>query len=137
MFRLFAAFAVAPIVPVLLLAPVIALIYQSLSAVGPYLFVAVVYGYPAIALFGLPLFALYRKKQWNEWWQILLAGALVGILVPALLISGLALQGSGGLSGQFVASALGMSAVGSGLGAGSGLAFWFIGIYGNKRALEP
>jgi len=82
--------------------------------------------YPAMVLFGIPLFFLFRKRGWLTWWQVSLGGFLVGalsMLAFALYVGTL----SGGLEYVLLFCGVGLC---------SGLAFWAIAVFRN-RALTP
>jgi hypothetical protein len=137
MLRLLLAFATAPIAPLVIVAPVTFAYYGSFDAAGPFAFISIFYGYPAMLLLGMPLFLFHRKKHWLGWWQITIGGALVGAFVPVVLLSGLAFRDPAGLSLEVVASILGLGGLGAGLGALSGLSFWFVGIHRAPSHVEP
>src|SRR5258706_1685550 len=82
--------------------------------------------YPAMVLFGIPLFFLFRKRGWLTWWQVSLGGFLVGalsMLAFALYVGTL----SGALEDVLLFCDVWMC---------SGLAIWAIAVFRN-RALIP
>ena len=78
--------------------------------------------YPAMLLFGIPLFYLFRKRGWLTWWQV----ASGGILAGALSMLAFALY-VGTVSGAFEYVVLFC-----GVGLCSGLAFWAIAVFRNR-----
>ncbi len=128
--RLVLAFVVAPLAPVVLVSPVIFL-------AGPATFISVVYGYPAMLLLGVPVFAFFLRQKWLEIWQVMLGGAVVGALVPILMMVAMALSGpSDSPLLPLIAAAAGLSAIGAIFGAASGFAFWWVGLRGNAAYVD-
>jgi zinc transporter ZupT len=86
--RIVLAFLVAPLVPLLLLAlvDVIGSPEGSRHSENGTLFAIIVflYVYPATAMLGIPVFLLFRRKGWYEWWRALIGGVCIGI-APSLL----------------------------------------------------
>lgn len=78
--------------------------------------------YPAMVLFGIPLFFLFRKRGWLTWWQVSFGGFLVGAL--AMLAFSLYV---GTVLGAFEYVVLFC-----GVGLCSGLAFWAIAVFRNR-----
>ena len=124
--RLVAGFIFAPAIGVLVL--LLALIVNSaVSSVGEQDFgllgvfglTAAYVAYSVTFIVALPLFILFRIREWLRPWQIagggLLVGALVGLIPPIHITLGL----------MFCA-----------VGVTTGLAFWMIAIFRN-RALTP
>lgn len=138
MLRLVSAFAIAPVAPLLILAPLLLVFHKSFTSMGPFVFMCVFYGYPAALLLGAPLFLLHRKKQWLSWWQVTIAASLIGALMPVALVFPFAVLGSESFSFAFVGSVLSLAGVGAAVGALSGLSFWFVGLRPfPKNAVEP
>lgn len=80
--RAIAGFAVAPLVPALLLAIVLlasgdARSMQTLQYTPYVAFIA----YPLALVFGVPAFLVMRRRGWNGWRAYLAAGALLGLIV--------------------------------------------------------
>jgi hypothetical protein len=123
--RLPLAFAVAPLAPILLASPVILLADRAA-------FVSMVHAYPAMLLLGIPVFAFFLRQRWLREWPVMVGGAVVGALVPALMMVAMALSGpSDSPLLPLIAAAAGLSAIGAIFGAASGFAFWWIGLRGN------
>jgi hypothetical protein len=75
----------------------------------------------ATVLVGLPLLGWFFRRRWVKWWQFLLGGAVCGA-VAAFPFA--------------VAGLVPLAAVGAAfvlVGAGHGLAFWFIAVFRNTR----
>jgi hypothetical protein len=127
--RLITAFAIAPLAP--LIPAVLAFMAGLLSTndVGFLVFVAISYGYPATLLFGIPLFVASRGRRWLRLWQIALGGAIIGGVVPGLILGSLAYL-SGGVPGNALRAVISFVVLGVVWGGLSGLAFWLIAIRG-------
>lgn len=120
--RLAAGFAVAPIMPALVLA--IGLLVEGSEhsretlQYAPY---AAFASYPIALVFGVPMFVVMRRRQWDGWRAYLIAGLALGPLLFALSLV-LSEEGAEGLAGQLrvmlpflIASAV-----------SAALVFWFI-----------
>lgn len=125
MIRVIAAFILSPAIGLLALGAVI--------SQGPFAFVVAVAGgviaYPCALLVGVPLFVMLRRRNMLEWWRVVGAGAIVGMLGSIAL----ALLGWGGMKAQDATSFLAMSVV---VGVITGAVFWITGVYRNP-ALAP
>ena len=84
------------------------------------------FAYPAAIVFGIPLFMLFRRRAWLQWWQV----ALGGILVAAVSVLALSLYG------RSVSGALDYFLLCGSVGFASGIAFWGIAVCRNS-ALTP
>lgn len=119
--RMLFAGVVAPIAPLI----VIALITGK-GFIEP---LAVYFGYFTMLFFGLPILCVCMNEHWTQWWQLTLAGAFAGALMPIGFIFLDAVIGS---TADPVSLALGwlpLSALVAMLGTGSGFVFWFVGLY--------
>lgn len=75
----------------------------------------------AIVAFGVPAFALFRRRDWLAWWHFAAGGALLGLACTLPFgVGGRALVA--GLAPAFAV-----------LGAGSGLLFWVLAIWRNAE----
>ena len=81
-----------------------------------------VFAYPIAALVGIPLFVIFRKRRWLQWWQVSAGGLFVAILA----VAGFALYT------QDLLEALDYLALCSIVGLTSGLAFWAIAVHRNR-----
>jgi hypothetical protein len=130
--RIVVAFLLAPLAPAVL-AALLALVPAIANEVRPgsVLFAGAVYGYPIAAVFGIPSFLYFRSKGWLGFWQVSVAGAVCGALVPTgFLICALPFIFSNGASGAPLSEGLkflaGLLVFGTVLGSVSAAAFWVL-----------
>lgn len=83
--------------------------------------------FPATALVAVPLFILFCKRNWLEWWQIALGGAIVGLVSPVILQ--VVDDGSNWVWYRF-------ALISVPLGILSSLVFWYIAARNNLRSVE-
>jgi hypothetical protein len=81
-------FLLAPLAPaavawLLSLAPSL----TGVSLPGSFFALSLLYGYPLAALLGIPFYLVFRKKNWLRFWQVCLAGSVIGSLVPLALLT--------------------------------------------------
>ncbi len=137
--RAIAAFALAPMVPALLSAPLLLLpIHNAQSLVSFILYICLIWGYPIALLVGVPAFLYLRRKGWLRFRHFFFAGALVGTIAP-LLMGGSALliflvhptDAAQLLEGAKIVG--GLLLLGTGVGSAISSAFWLIGVAELKR----
>ena len=85
--RAILGFVLAPLAPafaawLLSLAPAL----TGVTLPGSFLALSLLYGYPLAGLFGVPLYLLFHRKNWLRLWQVGLAGAAIGCVVPLALV---------------------------------------------------
>jgi hypothetical protein len=129
--RLITAFAIAPLAP--LVPAVLAFMAGLISKndIGFLVFAAISYGYPAMILFGIPLFIASRRRRWLMLWQIVLGGAIIGGVVPGLILGTLVYL-SAGVSGNALRAVLSFVVLGAVWGGLSGWVFWLIAVRGRR-----
>ncbi len=90
MSRVIIAFVIAPPVPLLL--PAFALLVTGGARADLLLhtFLVSLYAYLPALVFGLPLYLMAQKKAWLGWWQMVLAGCLIGVVSALLVFAGIA-----------------------------------------------
>ena len=131
MYRTLIAFVVAPATP-LVIAGIGYLFEHDKTLFGSATAMTLLYAYPAAVIFGVPLYFYARRRGWLRWWQITLQAALIGAAVAMLVLAFVGLLGWGDtwttfdISSRELTEAAGMSALGFGLGAASGVLFWLI-----------
>ena len=130
--RLIAAFLIAPLIPAALAALAVPFAGFDGSFLGPVATIAVLYGYPAIAVIGIPAFLYFRHKGWLRWWQILLAGATIGTLLPIVVVGLLVVLSLSGATanpsnlGELFGESIAMLCAGAAIGAICAFGFWII-----------
>jgi len=129
--RLVLAFVLAPLASLFVAIPIAAMRMGSFDAAGPLAVICVGYGYPALLILGFPLYVFFRQRNWLRWWHFIGAGAFVGLITPAIVIGYLVILSvryGAALNSEpsVVSDLLGLTAVGVGLGAVSGAAFWLL-----------
>ena len=129
--RTVAAFLLAPLAPAGLAAFFALSPFSYLSSWSSPLFAAsVFYGYPLIALFGVPLYVCFRRRCWLRLWQVLAAGAAVGSIVPLAFVFADATRAKT-VSEAAEVAAQGLAPVllfGVAVGVLVALAFWLIAV---------
>lgn len=121
--RLIAAFVLAPLVGLL----VIGAITQTLE-IG---LLAAIVAYPIALVFGVPTFLFLRRRGWLRWWQVTLAGTACA--VPFIAIYLFMSEPDYIANAAFVDSLYLLAC-----GAAIGMAFWALGVLGNRAlALKP
>lgn len=130
--KILLGFLLAPLAPLLVIAPLVVLVFRSLDAVGPFAFACVVYGDPATFISGTSLYLLFRDKGWLGWKHVTVGGLILGASIPAVigLLIGVA-SGSPGVGVAFLA----VAPFGAVLGSLTAFAFWFIAFRG--RPVPP
>ena len=87
MVRAIVAFAISPPTPVLLFK----LPYLFMDGPRPELSLAALspalYAYPAALVLGMPLYLFARRRNWLQWWQVILLASLIGVVVPILVFA--------------------------------------------------
>lgn len=132
------AFLIAPLAPLVVIGPIVALGFGTLEAIGPYAAICIFYGYPAMLLFGLPLYIALRNKANLTWRHYAGIGAAVGAAIPAvILFSMLFLTGLGERPLELAASIFGAVSLGAALGGFSAFVFWGIALRSSNKALQP
>jgi hypothetical protein len=95
---------------------------------------SLLYGYPLAALLGIPAFLLFRRRNWLRFWQVCLAGVIIGSLVPLGLVVLVAIYMSGkvGLIGAMSVSLGEMGVLvpfGSAVGVLCAGVFWLLAYF--------
>ena len=137
--RIIFAFSVAPLVPALIASPV--LVIPALSNVEfPWsiLLMSPFYGYPLAALIGYPIYRVFMRKKWLKFWQVVLAGAFVGSLIPIglsipVIVDGITGSAVAATRYRFLTESFQLVALGSAIGAICGFSFWLIALAGTQK----
>lgn len=127
-------FLLAPLAPaavawLLSLAPSL----TGVSLPGSILALSLLYGYPLAALFGVPLYLLFRRKNWLRYWQVSVVGTVIGSVVPLILV-GLVVAYNASQAGLVGALQVGFREMGSlvpfgaAVGALCASAFWLLAL---------
>lgn len=123
--RVLLAFLVAPLVPLLVLGLVdfagSSSVHNPFGNAGLFAIIMFLYVYPTTAILGLPVFLLFRRKGWLQWWRVLAAGLCIGV-TPSLLSLLLPLIADVRAQ-EVLATWLPFAALGAGFGAIAALAF--------------
>jgi len=86
--RFILAFLVAPIVPLLVLGLIDIAgssgVHPQSGNGGLFALIMFLYVYPTTAILGLPVFLLFRRRGWYQWWRVLVGGVCIGV-APSLL----------------------------------------------------
>ena len=82
--RVVAAFLLAPILPAVV-AELVGWASGDICDAGMHLFAAILFGYPVVAVLGIPGYLYFRRRGWLKLWQIVSGGAAAGVLVPVVL----------------------------------------------------
>ena len=129
--RLITAFLFSPAAVVLLLSVVIAMV-STRSGASPlaFAFFALPIAYISAAAFGAPLFWLFRRNGWLDWWQVMLGG--MASAVPCAAVLALGNPGALGRAEGLVVPLLCL-----GVGGAVALVFWAIAIRNNTRIGAP
>lgn len=131
--RMFLGLLLAPVAPLLVIAPVMALASGDVRNAGPFAFLCVVYGYPVEFGVALPLYRWFRERGRVGLWRVLVAGAVIGAVMPAAILTLLLCVAAAlGNAEDLRVAALGAGIVvldGMLLGAMMGLAFWIIALW--------
>ena len=102
------------------------------SSWGFFAFLTLFYSYPLALLVGVPAFLHFRRKGWLKLWQVLAAGATVGLAIPLLITLSF---GPDALLKQATSAAnppkhllvvFVLPAIGAAIGAAVALIFWII-----------
>src|SRR5512144_1291607 len=123
--RVFLAFLLAPLVPLLILELVdIAGSSggtRSSGNAGLFAIIMLLYVYPTTAMVGLPVFCLFHRRGWYQWWRVLIGGVCIGV-APSLLSLFLALFVDIRMN-ELIATWIPFAALGAAFGAVGALAF--------------
>jgi hypothetical protein len=125
--RLLLGTLIAPVAPVVLFSLVaMATARGHLADAGPFLVVGVFFVYPAMFLFGLPLYFYAQRKGRLTLEGTVLSGAAVGAFLATLVVLSFATtRVNAALAGRTFTAAVLMT-WGAAQGALSGLCFWLI-----------
>jgi len=138
--RVLLGFLLAPLVPAgaallvsALPAPALLEVFKSGLIFLPYV------GYPIALLLGVPLYWLFRKHAWLRAWQVTIAGAALGVVIPVLvpiLVLAAGLLEGRSLTLSILAEAAsawaGYILLGAVVGLVCAFVFWLIAIYGSQ-----
>lgn len=123
--RFILAFLVAPIVPLLVLGLIDIAGSSGVSRhsgnAGLFAVIMFLYVYPTTAILGLPVFLLFRRRGWYQWWRVLVGGVCIGV-APSLLSLLLVLFVDVGMH-ELMATWLPFAGLGAAFGAIGALAF--------------
>jgi len=120
---------VAPIAPFIVMELITAIRKGFVYDYNPILDVAVYFGYFTMLFLGLPILYVCVVNHISQWWHLTIAGALSGALMPIGFILIATTIGSVADPINYALEWLPLSALAAMLGAGSGFAFWVIGLY--------
>jgi hypothetical protein len=139
--RVLLGFLLAPLVPagVVLLAPVLPTpVLLAIFKNG--LLLLPLIGYPITLILGVPVYWLFRKNAWLKAWQVTLAAAALGVVVPVIIP--LIVLAAGLLDGRSFSLSLlaeaanawaGFILLGGVVGVVCGFVFWLIAVYGSHQ----
>lgn len=127
--RIILGFGLAPWVPALLGAPVLAIYSGSIEAALAAGLSVLVFAYGALLVFGAPTFMIFRRMGWRSALAMLGLG-LFSALEAALILS-LITHFSGQDEGSWIAEIGTVLLTTLPIGAISGLALWWIGVRNN------
>lgn len=123
MARVVAAFLLAPPAGVLLVGVVTQTVELGL--------LGAMTAYPLALVFGVPMFFFLRRRGWLRWWQLTLGGAACAVPFIALYLF---LSEPAYLPDAALVDSLYLLAC----GAAIGMAFWALGVLGNRAlTLKP
>lgn len=123
--RILLAFLVAPLVPLLVLGLVDLAGSSGVQGrsgnAGLFAIIMFLYVYPTTAVLGLPVFLLFSRRGWFQWWRVLVGGICIGV-APSLLSLLLPLFADVRMH-EVMATLLPFAALGAAFGALGALAF--------------
>lgn len=88
--RLWVGFLLAPLIPGLLFL-LFSLFHNPGEGLWALKFSALV-GYPAMLILGIPVHLLLTNRHWTRVWSYALAGMVIGAIVAAVLVGGVAVK---------------------------------------------
>lgn len=126
----------------LLLSPLVVLVPAIFrpSDWGFFAFLTFFYAYPLTLVGGVPAYLVFRRKGWLRLWQVVGAGAAIGVVAATLVgislvpMSTAALFPRDGELWRHLSAGLGLLATGAGLGSAIAFTFWVVAVMSLTKA---
>ena len=125
MWRTLIGFILSPAAPLLIAVPYGAIVGSVNEHLAFTLALILFYGYPLAVVFGIPMYFALRKLGWLGWWQISLAGIVIGEIIPLTLLLTFLLS-KVDTDSHLLSDFMTLLGMGAAFGGVSGLIFWLV-----------